>query len=365
MGVRATAVHSARARRCFCLLSMGVQLLERTLKYWLRTVVRTQPQQPSPCVLDYTPDLQHQLLQHRLPAPALGRVANWRIFANEPVLPHQAQDIHDRRQRTHHIAGPKLTTGQALLVHNSLEFRVKLLVRGMVLAQIDNVRQRECCCRHRCQSSQVVFRQQKWLDVLLDGSLNQAKHRAWGVGGVAHAFKFKRLAPHALALAQVSPQRKGIVQKLDGVGPNRHFAMIPYDDDGNLARQGRSLGTYFLLDLLGAQARVGAKQKRQKGQQRCRRQDLFEVALGFTHRALHGGAQSSLQTVAQRAEIGAVASKVVYTLVNATNGFFLSARVVHHESIPVHDHEDTGQDGIVPRFALIAGRHLDEVECIS
>lgn len=121
-GVRTLALRSARARRCVCLLSLGAQLSVQTLKHRLSTVVGTQPQHPAPRMLDHASGLEHQLLQHRLHAPSLGRVAHRRILAKECVLPDQAQDIHGHRsQGTHQLFGLKLATRQALQVQIGLK----------------------------------------------------------------------------------------------------------------------------------------------------------------------------------------------------------------------------------------------------
>ena len=110
------------------------ELPVQPLEHGVGTVVGTQPQDPAPGVFDHAPSLEHEFLHHRLHAPPLGRMAHWRVFANQRILANQAQDVHRHRsQRAYQEVGVKLAAGQTLQVHVGFELGVKLLVRGMVL----------------------------------------------------------------------------------------------------------------------------------------------------------------------------------------------------------------------------------------
>ena len=258
---------------------LGVQ----ALKHRVGTVVRTQAQHPLPAMPDHASGLEHQFLQHRLHAPALGRVSQRRVCANECVLPHQAQDAPRR------------------------------------------------------------------------------------VGLGAHALDLQHLAPqaHALALAQVAPGDAGIGHARGGNGLYWRFAWVPLDDAGHFARQRSGLSADFFNDGLAAQARVSAKQQRPRCQLRGHGQDALQVVFGLARRVLHTRAQSQLQAVAQRAQVGRAACEAVHALVSAPDAFLLGVGVVHHKGVPVQRHVAAGQDPEVHWPARIAGRQQREVERID
>ena len=79
----------------------------------------------------------HHLLQHRLDAPALGRVADRRELAGQPELADQAQAVVGERGQMHdRVVGVELARGQALEVQVGLDLGVakgsvtKALLRG-------------------------------------------------------------------------------------------------------------------------------------------------------------------------------------------------------------------------------------------
>lgn len=102
-----------------------------------------------------TPEVQHQapgegdelrrlvndLLQHRLYAPALGRMANRRDFAGQAQLPKEAQAVvGEGRQMQQTIVGVELARRQSLQIQVGLEFGMELLVHPVMLVQLDDLR---------------------------------------------------------------------------------------------------------------------------------------------------------------------------------------------------------------------------------
>ena len=155
------------------------ELPVQTLKHAVGTVIGPQPQNPATRMFDHAPGFEHDLLHHRLHAPPLGRMAQWRVFANERILANQAQDVHRHRsQSADQEVGVEFATGQALQIHVGLELGMELLVRGMVFVQIDDVLHRELvrqCCR---PALQFVGGQQQRVAVLVDvGGVNQKSSR--------------------------------------------------------------------------------------------------------------------------------------------------------------------------------------------
>jgi hypothetical protein len=132
------------------------ELSVQTLKHGVGTVIGTEPQDPAPGVFDHAPSLEHDFLHHRLHAPSLGRMAQWRVFANERILTNQAQDVHCQRSHcTDRGVGVKLTAGQTLQVHVGFEFTMELLVRGVVFVQINDAHPRASRI-HMIQGSSVA-----------------------------------------------------------------------------------------------------------------------------------------------------------------------------------------------------------------
>ena len=203
--------------------------------------------------------------------------------------------------------------------------------------------------------------------MLVYGALDQAHDTPGRVGLCANAVQAERLRPqaHAFAFALMAPHGAGVKHALRGDGLNGRFARVPLDDQGNLARQGGSLGADFLHDFEGAQARVGAKQKRQRGQLGSHWQDPLQVELGLECRVLHTRAQSQLQAVAQGAQVGRTRCEAVHALVSASDGFFLGARVVHHKGVPVHGHVAARQGTKIHRARGVLGRQQGQVELCS
>ena len=67
-------------------LALRGELPVQAIKHGVGTVVGTQSQNPASRMFDHAPSLEHDLLHHRLHAPPLGRMAQWRVFANERIL---------------------------------------------------------------------------------------------------------------------------------------------------------------------------------------------------------------------------------------------------------------------------------------
>ncbi len=110
------------------------ELFVQSLEHDVVTVIGTQPQNPATGVLDHASSLEHDLLHHRLHAPALGCMAQGCVFADERILANQTQVVHrHRRHGANQKVGVKLATGQTLQIHVVLELRVELLVRSVVL----------------------------------------------------------------------------------------------------------------------------------------------------------------------------------------------------------------------------------------
>jgi len=72
----------------------------------------------------------HDLLQHRLQPPSLGRMTDRRNLARQAQLPQQAQTVVGKRpQAQHAIVGVELARGQPLQIEIRLDLRMELLVR--------------------------------------------------------------------------------------------------------------------------------------------------------------------------------------------------------------------------------------------
>ena len=79
------------------------------IKHGIATVTLSQTKKPAPGVLDHSGRLEHQLLHHRLDAPALGNMAHRRIRLVEGILSNQTQQVHRHRsQLAHQVVGVKL-----------------------------------------------------------------------------------------------------------------------------------------------------------------------------------------------------------------------------------------------------------------
>ena len=112
MTTRLRAGPPTHLREIFRLGRAGVtrrgELPVQAIKHGVGTVVGTQAQNPAPRMFDHAPRLEHDFLHHRLHAPPLGRVAQWRVFAGERVLTNQAQYVHGQRgQGADQVVGGK------------------------------------------------------------------------------------------------------------------------------------------------------------------------------------------------------------------------------------------------------------------
>ena len=76
------------------------------LKHGIATVTLSQTKKPASGVLDHSCRLEHQLLHHRLDAPALGNMAHRRIRLVQSVLPNQTHQVHRHcGELTHQVVG--------------------------------------------------------------------------------------------------------------------------------------------------------------------------------------------------------------------------------------------------------------------
>ena len=69
---------------------LSAQLPVVPLKHRKASVTLTQTQDPAPGMPNHAGRLEHQLLHHRLDAPALGCVTHRRVGLAQSVLPNQA-----------------------------------------------------------------------------------------------------------------------------------------------------------------------------------------------------------------------------------------------------------------------------------
>ena len=78
---------------------LSAQLPVMPLKHRKAPVTLTESQDPAPGMADHAGRLEHQLLHHRLDAPALGCVTHRRVGLIQSILSNQAQQIHRHRHR--------------------------------------------------------------------------------------------------------------------------------------------------------------------------------------------------------------------------------------------------------------------------
>jgi len=166
------------------------------LKHRKTPVTFTQTQDPAPGMADHAGRLEHQLLHHRLDAPALGFVAHRRVGLCQSVLPNQAQQIHRHcGELADQIVGVKLSARQALQIHISLELRVKLLMRGVITVQRNHLGRTERLGQRRRPALQGVLRPQQWVAMLVDTPFSQAVDPAHRIGLTVDAVQRQRFLP--------------------------------------------------------------------------------------------------------------------------------------------------------------------------
>ncbi len=203
------------------------------VKHRKATVVRAQAEHPTPSMADHAGGFEHHLVQHRLDTPALGRVAHGRIGLVQGVLSNQAQQVHgDRTEPTDQIIGVKLATGQALQVHIGLELGVKLLVRGVVGVQRNDVFRLKALGQRRRPAVEHIFGQQQSIAVLVDRALGQAVNAPGRIRWVADIDQIEPILPDALAFARAQ-RLPGIVRiaRLSHCHRlNWGLARVPLDD---------------------------------------------------------------------------------------------------------------------------------------
>ena len=102
----------------------------------------------------------------------------------------------------------------------------------------------------------------------------------------------------------MTPSSSGITHTLGGDSLQWCTAVIQLDDEGDLARQSRSLGAYLLHDLQKTQPLVSTKQNRQWAQLSGNRSDLLKADFGLQHCVRQSREQSQVLVIAQRVQVG-------------------------------------------------------------
>ena len=329
---------------------LSAQLPVVPLKHRKAPVTLTQTQDPAPSMADHAGRLEHQLLHHRLDAPALGCVAHWRVGLCQCVLPNQAQQIHRHRgELANQIVGVKLSARQALQIHIGLELRVKLLMRGVITVQLNHLGRTERLGQRRRPALQGVLRQQQCVAMLVGAALSQAVNPAHRAGLAADAVQRQRFLPQAFALtgALAHPLRSRIRRPLCRNGLHRRSARVPLDDEGDLAIKSARLCGDFLHQLQRTKARVRTHQQRRGHQAGGHRQGALKVVLALSGRVLHTRAQGQPQAVAQAPQVHRKRAVTINASVSATDQLFLGAAVVHRKGIEIHRGVAASQDSKV------------------
>ena len=188
-------------------------------KHGKGTVVLTQTQHPASGMAKHASGLEHQFLHNRFDAPAFCRMAHGRVGSVQRMLANQAQQVHGHRgELADQVVGVELARGQALKIHVAFELRVKLLMRGMVTIQGNDVLSRKRLGQSCGPAFQNVLRKQQQRAALVDGALGQAKDSPNGVSLCAHVDQLQRVLPDALALACAidRPEGTGVLVFLTG-----------------------------------------------------------------------------------------------------------------------------------------------------
>lgn len=285
----------------------GPELPVMALKHSKTAIALSRAQNPASGVGHHARSLEHQLLHHCLDAPTLGRVTHRRIGLVEHVLPNQAQQIHRHRgQLAYQVVGVKLAIGQALQIHVRFELRMKLLMRGVVGVQCNDLRRVKASWQDRHPVLQHILGHQQGVAMLVTGALGQPGNPARRIGWTAHAGQIQRLLPQAFALAWESacPGYSCISHFLCGMRLHGCRARVPLKDEGYLARQ-------VVLALLG--------------------------------RMLHPGVQRQLQAVTQSTQIDGKRAIAIAPRVGTPVQLFLGAPVVHGKGVQIDGGLAAGQ----------------------
>ena len=326
-------------------------------KHGKGTVVLTQTQHPASGMAKHASGLEHQLLHDRFDAPAFCRMAHGRVGGVQGMLANQAQQVHGYRgELADQVVGVELARGQALKIHVAFELRVKLLMRGMVTIQGNDVLSRKRLGQSCGPAFQNVLRKQQQRAALVDGALGQAKDSPNGVGSYAHVDQLQRVLPDALALACAiaRPEGAGVLVFLTGKLFDRSATGIPFNDEGDLAFKLGGLCSDFLHQFQRTKPRVCAHQQRRLSQARRHGQDTLKVVLRLAGRVLLARTQSQLQAIPQAAHIHGQRAVAVYPCIGAPNQLFLAVAVIHGEGVKINGHVATIQDAEINIFTVDA-----------
>ena len=139
--------------------------------------VPSEVQDQFPRLADELGGTVHDLLQHRLDAAALGRVAHRAGLAQQPRLSNQPQAIVGQHgQVQDEVVAVEFAGRQALQVEVGLDLAVELLVRAVFPVKLDDLLGLRV--QARPPALQLVFWKQQGLPLLVGGALNQAHDEA-------------------------------------------------------------------------------------------------------------------------------------------------------------------------------------------
>ena len=291
-----------------------LHLAKGTLKHRKARVRARYAQRPAPSVADDARSLVHQLLHHRLDAPAQCHLAHWAVALVQRVLAHDAQQVHrHRRQRAHQVVGGKLARGQAIEIHVGLELGMELFMGGVVAVQRDDLFVFNLWPQRGAPALEHVLGKEQGLALLVEGALSQAVDapQRWAASGL-DVDGFERLAPQALAFAhsELRPRAADIGAALDGNLLHRRTARVPFDQQIELSAQCSGTAQCLCDQVLRAKARIGAQQQGCLGHRTGGAQGALDVVFALARTVLAARAQIELQAVAARAQVqgdGAVA----------------------------------------------------------
>jgi len=314
------------------------------LKHRKATVAARYPQHPAPCVADDARGLVHHLLHHRLDAPTQRRFAQRAVALMQRVLAHDAQQIHgQRRQRAHQVVGGKLARGQAVEIHVGFELGMKLLVRGMVSVQGDDLLRAELAAQRRGPALQHVLGQQHLLALFVEGALAQTvdapQGALWALAllPLSHLNGVQFFLPQALALtgAQLGPLGGRIGTALLGDALDRRGARVPLDQHIDAPLQRRRMAQCALEQRQRAKARVGTQQQGSLGDGAGQAECALDVVAALEGAVLAARAQIELQAVAARSQVQRDGAVAIDSGVGVRHTFFLGVALIHDEGVDV------------------------------
>ena len=327
------------------------------LKHGIATVTLSQTKKPAPGMLDHSGRLEHQLLHHRLDAPALGNMAHRRIRLVQSVLPNQTQQVHRHcGQLAHQVVGVKLARRQTLQIHIAFELRMELLMGGVITIQRNDVSRAQPLWQRCRPAFEHVLGQQQSVAVFVYGALNQPVDAPGRVGIGADTGQFQALLPNALTLAKAINHSlcAAIGHLACSNRLHRCPARVPLDDEGDLTFKFKRLSRDFLHQLHRTKARIGSHQQSPRDKTCGHRQGALKVVLALRGRMLNARAQGQFQAIAQATQVHGKGAVAVNPDVSATNQLFLCAPVVHGKGIEVARGVATGQGTEVNGLAVDA-----------